>query len=142
MGLGSVVGAYFDDFEGRGNPVAPLSPWFWQDQPQTAGWVKVDDPNTVFARQTLRVWLSRYRTSSGLALFVATIGHERLLPHHLIPVQEPVFDSVRAGLSQQLLTLGLAKRDQSVAFPSLLTRQSPTLGYEGLVSVITLAQCR
>ena len=142
VGLGAVIGAYFDVIQHRANPSAPLSPWFWRDRPQDTGWVLPDTPSSVFARRTLRIWSTPYKTGNSSAVFVATTGHERLPPRHLIPVQDPLFDSAGTYLSSQLLSRGLASKSDRIAFPSNLAKPRPGLVYEGNISVITLAGCR
>ena len=74
-------------------PAAPLSPWFWDANPQTLGLVQPGRQIHVFDRSYLRVWTTNDRLDTGGRLFVATIGQEEREPWHVVPQPLPSFNA-------------------------------------------------
>jgi len=143
IGWAAVVGAYFDVLQHRGDGRAPLSPWFWQDRPQTLGLVRPDNPRTVFDRQFLRIWKTETGLANGSLVFVAAIGHERLPAWHLVPTRDNQFDGPRQTLARQLVSSISGTRQQTLTFPSSVAPAGPQgLDYEGGLSVIDLRNSR
>lgn len=101
-----LVQAYWDHFMNKPNPTAPLSPWFWQDNPQYQQWSQPDGNHRVFDRYFFRVWKTDYSAKSGLNVYVATTGHERLPTQHIVPIVDQTFDAARTRLVNQLSKAG------------------------------------
>ena len=68
----SVPRAYFNALRGTDYPTAPLSPWFWNANPQSLGLVQPGQQGHVFDRGYLRVWATPDKLNTGERLFVAT----------------------------------------------------------------------
>lgn len=137
----SVTRAYFNAFRGTAYPTAPLSPWFWNGEPQSLGLVQPGPNNHVFDRGFLRVWATRQRLDTGAQLFVATIGQEKRSNWRLVPKPLSNFNHVRLALGSQLNDQGLA-RVTDVPYPDT-SRHAPAdraVAHDGRISVVELTK--
>lgn len=137
----SVPMAYINTFHGSAYPTAPLSPWFWNANPQVLGLVKPGGAGRVFDRGYLRVWPTSDKLDTGGRLFAATIGQEERASWHLVPQPLPSFNRTRQALAARLTTDKLADNVTEVAYPDTMASPSRdgSRPYDGLISVIKLA---
>lgn len=134
----SVPRAYFNALRGTDYPTAPLSPWFWNANPQSLGLVQPGQQGHVFDRGYLRVWATPDKLDTGGRLFVATVGEEKRPGWHVVPQPLTNFNLVRQNLNAQLKAGEGANRITEVSYPET----SPTnatdgiLPYDGLISLV------
>jgi len=138
----TVIRAYRDALLRHGNPGAPLSPWFWRDIPQSQQWSRPDSKDQVFDRHFLRIWQTPYTTRTGLTVFAASTGHERLPAWHLVPQPDSAFDAARAQLIGQLRAAGGVAGETPLTLPPAQHQTASGLVYEGGRSAVTLTGCR
>ncbi|MFC6684028.1 LssY C-terminal domain-containing protein [Marinobacter koreensis] len=138
----TVFEAYRDVLLSRGNPAAPLSPWFWSDRTPLQQWSRPDGPDRVFDRSFLRIWRTSLTAAGGTDVLVASTGHEHLPSWHLVPEVDAAFDHSRGQLLKQLAqTRGVAGTEPfEVPDDKNASRTGPL--YEGERSVVRLKACR
>ncbi|HHS94294.1 MAG TPA: phosphatase PAP2 family protein, partial [Rhodobacterales bacterium] len=120
---------------------APVTPYFWQAQPNDFAYQKPTADKSLRKRHHVRFWRSRYVTPEGLRLFVAAAsfddGLDWQLLHHIDPNIDAERDQIVADLtaagtvaSTQRLAISKPRLGQSVAGDPWFT--------DGKAAVVTL----
>ena len=120
---------------------APVTPYFWQTQPNDIAFQKPTADKSLRKRHHVRFWRTRYMTPAGLRLFVAAAsfddGLDWQLLHHIDPNidaerDQIVSDLTKAGTlkSTEMLTISKPRLGQSVAGDPWFT--------DGKAAVLTL----
>lgn len=138
----TVFEAYRDVLLNRGNPAAPMSPWFWNDRTPIQQWSRPDGPDRVFDRSFLRIWRTSLTAAGGTDVLVASTGHERLPSWHLVPEVDAAFDHSRGQLLKQLAQTGGVAGTELFGVPDDKNASRTGLLYEGERSVVRLKACR
>lgn len=120
---------------------APVTPYFWQTQPNDFAFQKPTADKSLRKRHHVRFWRSRYVTPDGLRLFAAAAsfddGLDWQLLHHIDPNIDTERDQIVADLtaagtlaSTQMLAISKPRLGQSVAGDPWFT--------DGKAAVLTL----
>lgn len=85
------------------DPVAPITPYFRDGQPNDLAFQKPDATDSLRRRHHLRLWQAKFRLSGGEALFLATAsfddGLKWGLVHHISPDLDAERDTILKGLA-------------------------------------------
>lgn len=138
----TVLAAYRDVMMHRGNPTAPLSPWFWRDRTPWQQWSRIDGPDQVFNRSFLRIWQTPYKTGSGENVLVASTGHESLPSGHLIPRPDANFAVASKQLVDSLRSAGGVAGANTLNLTAERVQASNRLAYDGKFSIVRLKECQ
>ncbi|HHS93871.1 MAG TPA: phosphatase PAP2 family protein, partial [Rhodobacterales bacterium] len=120
---------------------APVTPYFWQAQPNDFAYQKPTADKSLRKRHHVRFWRSRYVTPEGLRLFVAAASFDDGLDWQLLHHIDPNIDAERDQIVKDLTAAG------TVASTQMRAISKPRLGQsvagdpwftDGKAAVITL----
>ncbi|WP_431299531.1 LssY C-terminal domain-containing protein [Tabrizicola sp. BL-A-41-H6] len=102
--LPQLVEAAFAAWTNHPDPVAPITPYFRNGQPNDLAFQKPDATDSLRRRHHLRLWKTNFRLASGEALFLAAAsfddGLKWGLVHHISPDLDAERDVILKGLAQ------------------------------------------
>lgn len=102
--LRELVDAALAAWTNRSDPVAPITPYFRDGQPNDLAFQKPDATDSLRRRHHLRLWQTPFRLRSGEMLFLATAsfddGLKWGLVHHISPDLDAERDAILKGLEQ------------------------------------------
>lgn len=120
---------------------APVTPYFWQTQPNDFAFQKPTADKSLRQRHHVRLWRTRYVTPDGLRLFVAAASFDDGLDWQLLHHIDPDIDAERDQIVADLDAAG------AVASIEMLAISDPRLGQsvagdpwfsDGQAAVLTL----
>ena len=139
--LGTLTSAGLAALTNTDDTDAPVTPYFWQAQPNDVAFQKPTAENTLRQRHHVRFWRSRYVTPEGLRLFVAAASFDDGLDWQLLHHIDPNIDAERDQIVTDLDAAG------AVASIEMLAISDPRLGQsvagdpwftDGRAAIVTL----
>ncbi len=120
---------------------APVTPYFWQNIPNTAAFEKATPDGTIRKRHHVRFWRTDYVTPDGLRMFVGAASFDDGLDWGLLHHIDPNIDSERDTLASDLQSTGRVTNTSSVRLSEPQLGQSvagdPWFS-DGLAHVLTI----
>lgn len=102
--LPGLVDAALAAWTNHPDPVAPITPYFRDGQPNDLAFQKPDSTDSLRRRHHLRIWQTPFRLAGGEMLFLATAsfddGLKWGLVHHISPDLDTERDAILRGLEQ------------------------------------------
>jgi len=120
--LGSLTTAGLAALTNSEDNNAPVTPYFWQSQPNDFGFQKPTPDKSLRKRHHVRFWRTGYVTPEGLRLFVAAASFDDGLDWQLLHHIDPNIDAERDQIVKDLTAAA------AVASPQMLAISKPRLG--------------
>lgn len=86
---------------------APVTPYFWQAQPNDTAFQRPTPEKTLRKRHHVRFWQSRYVTADGLRLFVGAASYDDGMDWQLLHHIDPNIDAERDQIVSDLTAAGV-----------------------------------
>ncbi len=100
---------------------APVTPYFWNKQPNFIGFEKPTKDKTLRKRHHVRFWITSFETPNGQAIFIGTASFDDGLKWGITHRIDPNIDAERNFIARELVADGLVEStERFVTTPPIL----------------------
>ena len=121
--VGPLVQAALLAWTNQPDPTAPVTPYFWEGNPNDLAYQRPDAADTLRRRHHVRLWETRFATSDGRQVFVGSASFDDGLKWGLTHHISPDLDAERARLVDDLMASTPGATAQPFQITSVRTGQ-------------------
>ncbi len=115
LGIGSLLRAAWAAWTNQGDPVAPVTPYFWAEAPNDYGYQRPTSENTLRKRHHARFWRTNYVTADGRHIYIGAASFDDGLDWGLLHHINPNIDAERDTLTEDMRAAGVVVGAETIS---------------------------